>query len=124
MAAKKHLWEVEHDYYCAEGCYYSSEPHNEFPSWEAFLDEEGDADLDMNLLFRWDWDRTEKTLKLYFMGQRKALPRSVFIRAMHADEEPSVRAWLAKRWTHLRNLWAPVGDPVPTRIVRKRKGGE
>lgn len=103
-----HLWEPKHSYYCAEDNYFGGQCHSEFRSWQAFLEEEGNADLDYNLLFRWDWDRKEKTLTLFWVGQRKGLFRSTTINAMHPDEEPSVRAWLEWRWHHLQSLWAPL----------------
>lgn len=109
-----HLWEVEHAYYCNEENYYAgSKTVGEFNSWESFLADEGDADLDYNLVFRWDWDKTEKTLKLFFMGQRKGLFRTAIIRGMHPDEEASVRQYLETRWKHLSDLWAPISLVTP-----------
>ena len=73
-----------------------------------------DPDLDYNLVYRWDWrlpdaDDEEpcEVLKIYFMGQRKALCRSVEVAVTKADEE-SVRAYLLPRWEKLRELWAPL----------------
>jgi hypothetical protein len=123
------LWEVEHPYYCAEGNYFSNECHQEYGSWQAFLRTEGDADMDYNLVYRWDWecddDETDTvdgrkeyasrfgmrdhawTLKLFFMGQRKALARSVHV-SVCKDDEPSVRVWLSERAEYLRKIWEPL----------------
>jgi hypothetical protein len=107
-ATVDHLWEAKHAYYCNDANYYSRDTINKYPSWETFLEAEGDCDPDYNLLFRWDWSRKEKILRLYWMGQRKGLFRSTMIMGMHADEEASVREWLEKRWQHLASLWAPL----------------
>lgn len=110
----RRLWEPKHPYYCSEDNYYSNQCSVAFDSWELFLEAEGKSDLDYNLVFRWDWDRKAKTLTIYYMGQRKGLFRSVTVRAMHADEEPAVRAWLTTRWEHMKKLWAPLSDEEPT----------
>ena len=67
----------------------------------------------MNLVFRFDWfvpteDNGEEVevLKLYYMGQRKGLFRSVLIRVC-SKNEPSVREFLEQRWKHLSKLWEP-----------------
>jgi hypothetical protein len=111
----QHLWEVDHDYYCNRSNFFSNECEQAFDSWELFLEAEGDAEFNSNLLFRWDWDPKAKTLTLFWMGQRKGLFRSTLIRGMHPDEEQSVREWLIKRWAHLHKLWSPISDLKPKR---------
>ena len=108
------LWEVKHPYYAEEGNYAMKDCHVEYGSWADFVEEEGDSDLDYNLVYRWDWrlpdaDDEEpcEVLKIYFMGQRKALCRSVEVAVTKADEE-AVRAYLLPRWEKLRELWAPL----------------
>lgn len=121
----KHLWEVEHPYYCAEGNYYApgnDQPTAYFKSLADFMAEEGDADMDLNLLFRWDWREGAEwdlgnfngdihyrngRLLLFFMGQRKGLYRWVEIEVCRADE-PQVIEWLRPRFEHMLKLWAPI----------------
>ena len=55
----KHLWEVDHPFYCNEGNYYADGCGSECASWADFIASMGDADLDMNLLFRFDWKESE-----------------------------------------------------------------
>lgn len=116
------LWEIDHPYYCNQGNYYSNESVcQEYESWADFLVEEGDSDLDMNLLFRWDWRKAdpeekewgnpEDQLLLFWMGQRKGLYRYTLI-TVKDEDEPAVREWLAKRWAHLRRLWTGISDLV------------
>ena len=60
----KHLWEVEHDYYCTERNYFANDERDlgdSHKSWQDFVAEWGESDsidLDYNLLFRWDWVAT------------------------------------------------------------------
>lgn len=101
----KHLWEHDHPYYCSEGHYAEA-----FSSWEAFLDEMGDSDMDLNLLFRWDWmrDEQENVMRLFFVQQRKGLIASCCVAVQDGDED-SIKAFLRARWAHLNELWMPFG---------------
>lgn len=130
--AEQHLWQVDHPYYCSEGCYYTRgtdwhEVHAEWDSWSSFSEEWGEVDPDYNLLFRWDWEREDPsnyqyeieqdpefvipgdTLKLFFFLQRKAKPFSHSIAVTEADES-AVREWLTARAEHMRRIWEPLLD--------------
>lgn len=107
-----HLRETKHPYHCSSTNYYSNDTHVEHPSWAHFLEAEGKADMDYNLLFRWDWhpkseDYEAETLELFFMGQRKGLFRAATVRVA-LENEPEIRAWLVIRWGHMKQLWAGV----------------
>ncbi len=128
MIDQRPLWEKakEHPYYCSEGNYYSNECHTEYNSLVNFLIEWGDIDLDYNHVWRWDWEilratsdgelgpdeeappgvpvMEQHTLKLYIMGQRKARAASVYVRVKR-DDEPVIRAWLAKHAAIVAKLW-------------------
>lgn len=81
------------------------------------------GDRDLNLLYRWDWQawhlkypedfpdeegRTERhVLELYFMLQRKAFCRSLYVEVTEADE-PEVRTWLEGCAKTIRALWEPI----------------
>jgi len=122
----KHLWEAEHPYYCASSNYYSNEQnYMESNSFADFLAEMGGADLDMNLVFRWDWfeggecegsafngDVNYRNGKLYifYMGQRKGIYFYHIVDVCRADE-PAVIAYLQPRADHLRKLWEPILPP-------------
>lgn len=110
----KHLWEVPHPYYCSEQNYYSNHAIREFTSWKEFLEEYGNSDMDMNLVFRWDWLLAdpedvpdEDQLLIFFMGQRKGIYHSVTIKNIQPEDEPAVIAWLQLRWEHSKKLWEP-----------------
>lgn len=110
-----HLWEVEHPYYAAEGNYALKDCHETYESWASFVEAEGGADIDLNLIYRWDWNLCEEdeedALSIYFIGQRKALCRSVLVSVKKTDEE-AVRAYLRPRWERLRELWEPLATDL------------
>lgn len=121
----KRLWEVDHQYYCCEGNYLGTTDdwHTEFETIDEFLEEYGDSDHDLNLIFRWDWQtndpetdepthtgddnaRCEK-LDVFFMGQRKAKCWSTSTRVCRNDE-PKIIEFLKPRLQTLLKLWEPL----------------
>ena len=124
--ARAHLWEVDHPYYCSETNYYRSEIPTRFRSWHEFESEMGDSDLDLNLVFRWDWregdgwdlpeyngdDNYRNGLfMVFFMGQRKGLFWCAEVEVCRADE-PAVIAFLQPRLDRLAAMWLPL-KPEP-----------
>lgn len=124
----KHLWEVEHPYYCEEGQYFSTQESRQtiwqFRSMAEFLAEMGEADKDYNYLFRWDWieenDDGEPTyngdnnyrngkLKLFYMHQRKGYHSCSIVEVCRADE-PAVLTFLRGHWEHMQTMWAPIAQ--------------
>lgn len=126
----KHLWEVDHPYYCTEGGYFHSQAQHktvhEFKSWSSFIAEMGEADPDYNLLFRWDWSENDPEtdeptftgdnyyrngkLSLFFMHQRKGFHSTSVVEVCRADE-PAVIAYLQPRLAYLMRLWEPLSHP-------------
>lgn len=124
----KHLWEVEHPYYCSEsGYFHTQEKHQTiwtFPSWAEYAAEMGNSDLDYNLLFRWDWHESADhgdgssefngdvnyrngRLYLFVMHQRKGYKSTGIVEVCRADE-PAVIEFLKPRLAYLMNLWEPL----------------
>ncbi len=128
---EQHLWEVEHPYYCSEDNYFSNDCTASYKSWAEFLENEGDSDPDINLVFRWDWESPRKEgndpespikwqgdesyrdsrLVVFCVGQSKGFFRSVSVEVCRADE-PAIKEWLMSRFHHLLKLWTPL--PLPT----------
>ena len=63
----KHLWEINHPYYCTESNFFANAFTNrdrcqhQYESFEDFLAEWENADNDYNLLFRWDWQEISQS---------------------------------------------------------------
>lgn len=121
-----HLWESGHDYYCNEGNFYSNDCGAHYKRLSEFLEAEGEADLDYNLVFRWDWVEGEDCgaqgfngdvnyrnglLKVFFMGQRKGLFRFATVEVCRADEG-AVKEYLEPRFKHMMELWSPLSGLV------------
>ncbi len=51
---------AEHPYYCSESNYYSNDANAEWETMTDFLAEFDSADVDMNLVFRWDIRQRDK----------------------------------------------------------------
>ena len=123
-----HLWEIDHPYYCNEGNYYARESvGSEYKRWQDFLEENKDVDLDLNLIFRFDWVEEEDSytgddnyrngiLKIFWMGQRKGLYRYSLVEVCRADESAIIE-FLKIRWERLRLLW----EPISTSVVQQER---
>ncbi|BCH33161.1 hypothetical protein MesoLjLc_50910 [Mesorhizobium sp. L-8-10] len=126
MHETKHLWEVDHPYYMNEGNYFEAGQHTRWLSWQDFEREFKDSDLDYNWFVRWDWLEGEDSgggtyngddyyrhavFMLQMIGQRKAYLCSHEIAVCRADE-PTVRAFLQKRWEYMQQMWEPFARTV------------
>jgi len=112
------IYPTNHPYYQSEGCYYSNEAHMEFDSLQDFLKEFEDADLDMNRVICYDWEKIDpedfeegedKTpeLRIYFMKQRKAAPLSCYMKVEPTKEnQERVYKFLEKHYKQSQLLWA------------------
>lgn len=121
------LWDTNHPYYATEGSFFARGWHSDFESWADFIAEQGDNDLDLNLLYRWDWETPDpsdyepgeevpgETVALFFIHQRKACTRSARV-AVSRGDEPAVRQYLTVRADHLRRVWEPLLD-APTGVT-------
>lgn len=115
----KHLWEVEHSYYCEEG---GESTTYRYRCLAEFMAKMEDADMDYNLLIRWDWregagwdlgeyngddNYRHAKLHLYFMHQRHGVKSTSIIDVCRADE-PAIIEYLRPRIVHLMALWQPL----------------
>lgn len=107
----KHLWEVEHPYYCNLSNYRTKgdEGGYEYSSFEEFLKEWDDADMDYHLLFRWDWkvyDEGSDELHMFWMLQRRGDYQYCTVKVDKEDED-KVKEFLQPRWEYMKTLWEP-----------------
>ena len=124
---KKHLWEIDHDYYCSQDQYFGingKRVNAQYPSWQDFISEFDKCDYDLNLVFRFDWSEDDGDgnstfkddiyyrngeLKIFFFAQRKGYHFCTTIHVCRADEGDVIK-FLTPRFNHLVNLWSPIGD--------------
>lgn len=117
-----HLWEVDHPYYCSETNYFATADRTvtEYESWADFTNEWRDFDVDMNLVFRWDWRTPDPQdygegevipecdeLAIFRMGQRKGLFTCQLV-SVTKDDETAVREYLQPHLDRLMENWYPM----------------
>jgi hypothetical protein len=106
---QKHLWEIDHPYYCAEGNYFSNKCFTTYKSWNDYYVENKEWDIDLNLVWRWDASLQENKkffdLKLYLVLQRKALLRSEYIYNIPLELEKEVKEYLKPFWNRMKEIW-------------------
>jgi hypothetical protein len=114
-----HLWEVKHPYYMSEGSYCQSGQHDTYETFDEFLANWGDLDIDYNRVHRWDWregadweiesdesDDIQGRLMVYFIMQRKARTYSCEV-AVRRSDEPRVIEFLRPHAANEVAIWAP-----------------
>ncbi|AGN30238.1 hypothetical protein VPFG_00239 [Vibrio phage nt-1] len=109
---------VVHPYYCSDSNYYSNDAGCSFETATDFLEEFNDADIDMNLVFRWDVkphldaETEEVTDKFYadvfMIHQRKGIFAPYHIESITEDEASSFAEYLRRHKEALTKLWEPL----------------
>lgn len=110
---------VDHPYYCADCNYYSNEAGATYDTMKEFLDEFEDADVDYNLVFRWDVkpnlseEDYETPLGTYYaevfiMQQRKGIFAPFYIRSITEDDVPRFVEYLKPHKERLEQIWMPL----------------
>lgn len=104
---------IDHPYYCSDNNYYSRDPETEWETMSDFLDEFEDADVDMNLVFRWDIyapDEDEKEYRgeIFIMHQRKGIFAPHRINIVRESEVERLVVFLKKHLNRLNEIWFPL----------------
>lgn len=104
-----------HPYYCCDVNYYSNKAAQRNETFEEFLDEWSGADLDYNLLFRWDViendeDEKENTyfFKAFFILQRKGIFMPVHVDVIEEKDVPSLLEFLKPYQCKMQKIWEPL----------------
>ncbi len=113
---------VKHPYYCETSNYYSNAPHLVWETMTEFLDEYEQADIDMNLIFRWDViNRSEDEVgqdagryraEVFMMHQRKGIFAPHDINHVNEVEVERFVELARKHWETLMHLWEPISRPA------------
>ena len=103
---------IDHDYYCSESNYYSNDPGDTWDSWPEFYDEYIDGDIDMNLIFRWDIHKHEKSdrywMEVFIIHQRKGIFAAHKISIVIDEDVESILELLQKHINKLKKIWMPI----------------
>lgn len=108
---------TDHPYHCSAQNYYSNEPYQEFETLYDFLEEFGDADVDMNLVFRWDVNKYDEEserdgfyLEIFMILQRKGIFCSKRIQDFKKSDVPDLEKFLKPHWDKLKEMWVPLSN--------------
>jgi hypothetical protein len=109
---------VEHPYYCSESNYYSNEARIRYETMTEFLDYFEGADVDMNLVFRWDirlrgeGEDAEKAgrycAEIFIMRQSKGIFTPVYVSHVNEVEAERFKKYAEKHWDALKDMWNPI----------------
>lgn len=108
---------VDHPYYCSDSNYYSNEARTTWDTWGDFYSEFQDADLDMNLVFRWDVKENEDGtfyVMVFMMHQRKGRFVPHYIKSVDESDINDMVNYMSQHWGHLKKMWEPISMPVKT----------
>jgi hypothetical protein len=110
-----------HPYYCSDSNYYSNDAGKEWETMTDFLAEFDNADVDMNLVFRFDVQERDEghpgrlMANVYMIHQRKGIFSPHRIKHINESEAERFSLYLSKHWIAIQELWTPFAlPPAPT----------
>lgn len=100
----------DHDYYCSESNYYSNDAGQKWENFQDFYDEYKDADVDMNLIFRWDINKRDDGMlymEVFIIHQSKGIFAPHFIENVGENDFESIKTLLQPHLDKLSKNWLP-----------------
>jgi len=105
---------IDHDYYASGSNYYSNEATGHYPTWADFYEEFNDADIDMNLVYRWDITQREKAGRYYMqvviIAQRKGIYMPIQIDYVDEKDVPQIIEFMKPHFYKLLSIWNPLSE--------------
>lgn len=115
MTRLAELAAANHPYYCHTSNYYSNDAVMHFTTMTEFLDTFEDADIDMNLCFRWDiygpdeeTSRKQYRAEVFLMLQRKGIFKPCVISSIEEHEVERFESYLKVHAEVLKDIWRPI----------------
>lgn len=118
MSELEKLAMAKHPYYCSSTNYNAGGGGGmKFDTMEDFLDEFEDAEIDYNMVFRWDVkkqiDDEDNELdgycaEVFIMLQRKGIFLPCMITNIREDDVPRFKTYLGKHFEQIKELWRPI----------------
>lgn len=106
---------TDHSYHCSGSNFYSNKARESFTTVTEFLDEYEDADVDMNLCFRFDIHEREDDdiedygklyVELFLIKQRKGIFSPIMCHSYNPDiESERLKQYLEKHYLMMKSLW-------------------
>lgn len=107
---------IDHDYYCSESNYYSHKPKGNWSTFQDFFNEFQDADVDMNLIFRWDIktrDNGQDYMEIFMIHQRKGIFAPHYIESVSESDVENIVKLLQPHLDKLTKNWLPLIPATP-----------
>jgi len=102
---------VGHDYYCSDSNFHSNDASARFETFADFYEEFNSADVDMNLVFRWDLHQREESkryyLEIFMIHQRKGIFSPIHIAYFDEKDIPLFVEYLKPHIKTMKNIWKP-----------------
>ena len=103
---------IEHPYYASSSNYYSNEASLSFQTMSDFISEFADADIDMNLIYRWDVHKHDKSetywAEIFIIHQRQGIYTPIVIHHFAEDDVSSFISLVTKHKERLLECWKPI----------------
>ena len=103
---------IDHDYYTSGSNYYSNDASGHYNTWADFYEEFHDADIDMNLVFRWDIYKREESKRYYMqiiiIAQRKGIYMPIHIDYVDEQDVPQIEQFMKPHFEKLLSIWQPL----------------
>lgn len=103
---------IKHDYYTSDTNFYSNEATQRFNTWADFYEEYHDADVDMNLVFRWDVKKRDHSNRYYMqiiiIIQRKGIYMPIHIDYVDEQDVPQIELFMKPHFEKLIKNWQPL----------------
>lgn len=105
---------VDHDYYASDSNYYSNDAVGHYTTWADFYEEFHDADIDMNLVYRWDIGQREESKRYYMqiiiIAQRKGIYMPIHIDYVDECDVPQIIEFMKPHFNKLLSIWEPLSN--------------
>jgi len=103
---------IDHDYYASGSNYYSNDAGGKYDTWADFYKEFKDANIDMNLVYRWDIYEREKSGRYYMqvviIAQRKGIYMPIHINYVDDKDVDQIQEFMRPHFEKLLIIWQPL----------------
>ena len=108
---------ADHDYYCSDNSYYRLNFETNYKTFKDFYNEMGNADCDMNLVFRFDiksrdeneieGDTSKYFMEIFMVHQRKGRFVPFFIENVYETDFELMKEYLQRKYAKIQQIWSP-----------------
>lgn len=115
---------VNHDYYASASNFYSNEVSGYFSTWADFYEEFCDADIDLNLVYRWDICRRDKSnhyyMQIIIIVQRKGIYMPIHVDYVDDKDVPQIIEFMKPHFEKLCRIWNPLSELFLTQLSKTK----